>query len=325
MWWRWEIRFYTIHPIRNWFRKWLILKRIFCCPFWVRLIQWTRGVEDAARGCVDHSAKTVGCRYITENMKGRKRMLKNWNDCWAERRMLFFYRWKRQEYLEKRVEKNRDYCVDQEKQEKMLNFMDLVLRKNQVMNLTAITDEAEFIELHLLIHWQSCIIFQSRHWLLLLISEQVPDSRDMIIKIAKPQLEVTLWTPCVNGSFFCSECEMNWTWMEFIMVHARAEEAGRSSQWEDTFDFAVARAVSSLRFWTKFVCLWLNAAACSLQWKGRMIRRNSWKVKLSRKTGCRVFRKIVSLRLPLFRSEAQSASLQKDNAYAKQYPEAWRK
>ncbi len=43
-----------------------------------------------------------------------------------------------------------------------------------------------------------------------------------------------------------SECENELNLNGIHYVHARAEEAGRSSAMRDTFDFAVARAVSSL-------------------------------------------------------------------------------
>ncbi len=86
--------------------------------------------------------------------------------------------------------------------------MDLVLRKNQVMNLTAITDEAEFIELHIIdsLTILNYIPKETASFIDIGTGAGFPG---MIIKIAKPQLEVTLLDSLRKRIVFCRNAKMN--------------------------------------------------------------------------------------------------------------------
>ena len=53
------------------------------------------------------------------------------------------------EYLNEGLEKC-NIKITQEQTKKLLLFMDIVLRENKKFNLTAITDEKEFIEKHII-------------------------------------------------------------------------------------------------------------------------------------------------------------------------------
>ncbi|MFA0815925.1 MAG: 16S rRNA (guanine(527)-N(7))-methyltransferase RsmG [Anaerofustis sp.] len=230
---------------------------------------------------------------------------------------------KRQEYLENGLKKI-GITVDQEKQEKMLNFMDLVLRKNQVMNLTAITDEAEFIELHIIdsLTILNYIPKQTASFIDIGTGAGFPG---MIIKIAKPQLEVTLLDSLRKRIVFLSECENELNLNGIYYVHARAEEAGRSSAMRDTFDFAVARAVSSLPVLNEICLPLVKCSGMFLAMKGKDDPTEFMEGEIVAKKLGAEFQKKVSLRLPYSGAERNLLLYKKTTPTPKQYPRSMKK
>ena len=122
----------------------------------------------------------------------------------------------------------------------------MLLEQNQVMNLTAITDPDQVVDLHFL----DCAA-------LLTIGEDFKDKTlidvgtgagfpGMPLKILEPTLKVTLldslgkrvnWLESV-----CKALSLD----EIACLHARGEEQAHQEGFRDSFDFAVSRAVASL-------------------------------------------------------------------------------
>lgn len=123
---------------------------------------------------------------------------------------------------------------------KLERFAQLVLERNQVMNLTAITQPAEFATLHLL-----------DSLALLALTDLSGRGVDVgtgagfpgvPLAIALPEARITLLDSLGKRVDFlreaCAALELDNT----ACVHARAEEFGHREE----FDFAVSRAVASL-------------------------------------------------------------------------------
>ena len=130
----------------------------------------------------------------------------------------------------------------------------MLLEQNQVMNLTAITDPDQVVDLHFL----DCAA-------LLTIGEDFKDKTlidvgtgagfpGMPLKILEPSLNVTLldslgkrvnWLETV-----CKALSLN----KVTCLHARGEEQAHQEGFRDSFDFAVSRAVASLELLSE-LCL----------------------------------------------------------------------
>ncbi len=125
-------------------------------------------------------------------------------------------------------------------------YGELLLQKNQVMNLTAITDPRDVATLHML----DCAA---------LLNYADFDGKSLIdvgtgagfpglpLKILAPTLHVTLLDSLNKRVDWLAEiCEaLNLNSIQAI--HARAEEAGHEPIFREQFDFATARAVADLR------------------------------------------------------------------------------
>jgi len=133
-------------------------------------------------------------------------------------------------------------------------FYDL-LKKNEVMNLTAITDPPSVAELHL---------FDS----LTLLSVLPPDSDLKLIdvgtgaglpgiplKIARPEINLCLLDATKKRLNFLDDCLTGLNLQRKTqMVHARAEDAARKPELREKFDIATARAVAPLNVLAEY-CL----------------------------------------------------------------------
>lgn len=128
----------------------------------------------------------------------------------------------------------------------LAQYGELLLQKNQVMNLTAITEPQDVATLHMLdcAALLNCAGFENKTLIDVGTGAGFPG---LPLKILVPSLEVTLLDSLNKRVDWLTEvCEaLELDGIE--AVHARAEEAGRDPAFREQFDFATARAVADLR------------------------------------------------------------------------------
>ena len=128
----------------------------------------------------------------------------------------------------------------------LARYGEMLLEKNQVMNLTAITQPRDVATLHMLdcAALLGCADFAGKTLIDVGTGAGFPG---MALKILVPSLGVTLldslakrldWLDGVGAGLGLEGLET---------VHQRAEEAGRGPALRERFDFAAARAVADLR------------------------------------------------------------------------------
>ena len=129
-------------------------------------------------------------------------------------------------------------------QKQLIAFMEMVLKKNEEINLTTIIEPHEFIEKHLL-DSLSCY-----HW------EEIEAARRIVdigtgagfpgipLALAYPDKNFVLIDSLRKRIDFlrnaCAELKLN----NVDLIHARAEDAARDESLRESFDLCVSRAVS---------------------------------------------------------------------------------
>lgn len=125
-------------------------------------------------------------------------------------------------------------------------YAQLLVEWNKVMNLTGITEPDDIV----VKHFADSLTF--------LTYVDVPEGASLIdvgtgagfpgvpLMIARPDLKVTLLDSTKKRLNFLSEVSRE-TNLEAEIVHARAEDAGKTAEYRESFDFATARAVTNLR------------------------------------------------------------------------------
>lgn len=127
----------------------------------------------------------------------------------------------------------------------LAKYGQLLLKKNKVMNLTAITEPEQVARLHMLdcAALLRCADFADKSLIDVGTGAGFPG---MVLKIMEPSLRLTLLDSLEKRLVWLAEvCDaLNLTGVEF--VHARAEEKGLDPAFREQFDYATARAVASM-------------------------------------------------------------------------------
>ena len=138
-------------------------------------------------------------------------------------------------------------------------YMNMVIEKNKVMNLTAITEPEEFSLIH----------FADSLSLIPAVSAVAPLTKENVsvidvgtgagfpaipLKIAFPNMNLTLLDSLNKRVTFLDSVVDELGLKKVTTIHARAEEGGRQKNLRDNFDFVLSRAVANLSVLTEY-CL----------------------------------------------------------------------
>lgn len=129
----------------------------------------------------------------------------------------------------------------------LARYGEMLLEKNQVMNLTAITDPEKVAQLHMLdcAALLNCTQFEGGKALIDVgTGAGFPG---LPLKILVPSLDVTLLDSLNKRVDWLSQVCDSLGLEGVTAIHARAEEQAQVKGFRDHFDFAAARAVADLR------------------------------------------------------------------------------
>lgn len=138
-----------------------------------------------------------------------------------------------------------NFDLTEEKVNQLDKYYELLIEKNKVMNLTAITDFDEVIVKHFADSLSICTV----------LPEDVKSVCDLgtgagfpgiPMAIAYPNLKFTLIDSLNKRIKFLQEVVDTLGLKNVELVHARAEEAGRNKIFRESFDLVVSRAVANI-------------------------------------------------------------------------------
>lgn len=135
--------------------------------------------------------------------------------------------------------------LDAVKAKTLTGYGELLLVKNQVMNLTAITQPDQVARLHMLDCAALCAHWELRGKTLIDVGTGA-GFPGLVIAILCPECQVTLLDPLEKRLGFIQEVVDVLGLSNVSLLHARGEDAGRDAALREGFDFAVSRAVADL-------------------------------------------------------------------------------
>lgn len=129
---------------------------------------------------------------------------------------------------------------------KFCTYSSMLVERNKVVNLTAITDDEDIAVKHFL---DSLTLYP---YITELKGSSIIDIGTgagfpgIPLKIVYPDLKVTLVDSLIKRVAFLNDVVCELGLKEITAIHVRAEEIGRDAKHREKYDFAVARAVAQL-------------------------------------------------------------------------------
>ena len=160
--------------------------------------------------------------------------------------------------------------VTDEQAVRMLEFKELVLEKNKVMNLTAITEAEKFLNLHI-IDSLTALRFIPENASVIDIGTGA-GFPGVILKIASPKTQVTLLDSLKKRTDFLCESlsKLGITGVE--VLNGRAEEFSQKPDLREKFDVSVSRAVARLPLLCEYCIPYVKKGGLFVAMKSRSAR-----------------------------------------------------
>lgn len=134
----------------------------------------------------------------------------------------------------------------EEQVQQFIKYYEMLVEKNKVMNLTAITEFDEVIEKHFLDSLSLIKVYDLKKDISVLDMGTGAGFPGIPLKIAFPELKVTLADSLNKRILFLQEVIDELHLEKIEAVHARAEELGKNKAYREMYDLVVSRAVANL-------------------------------------------------------------------------------
>ncbi len=158
---------------------------------------------------------------------------------------------------------------DEDKKIKLYEFMNMVLEKNKVLNLTSITDVNDFIKKHIID--SLCVVPYINSTKSIIDIGTGAGFPGVPIKIIYPEMNVTLLDSVNKKMTFLRESVKELGLNKIECICGRAEDAGHDIGLRGKYDFSIARAVAKLPVLLEYCVPFLKTSGIFIAMKTGMV------------------------------------------------------
>lgn len=155
--------------------------------------------------------------------------------------------------------------------EQFMNYYEMLVEKNKVMNLTAITEYDEVLKKHFVDSLSLIKAFDVRKRVSLIDVGTGAGFPGLALKIAFPDLEVTLLDSLKKRLVFLDEVITCLQLTGVKTVHGRAEDAAKNETFREKYDVCVSRAVANLSTLSELCIPFVKIGGCFISYKSEKV------------------------------------------------------
>ncbi|SHO54264.1 16S rRNA (guanine(527)-N(7))-methyltransferase RsmG [Anaerocolumna xylanovorans] len=159
-------------------------------------------------------------------------------------------------------------AISKEQAVQLVQYYEMMIEKNKVMNLTAITDFEEVVTKHFIDSLSIVNIYDIDRPLSVIDVGTGAGFPGIPLKIVFPRLKITLMDSLNKRLNFLDEVISELNLKDIGTVHGRAEDLGRNNLYREKYDLCVSRAVANLSTLSEYCLPFVKVGGVFVSYKG---------------------------------------------------------
>lgn len=135
--------------------------------------------------------------------------------------------------------------LNESQKQQFIDYYEMLVEKNELMNLTAITEFNEVVQKHFIDSLSLCKVYQAKNQKILDLGTGA-GFPGIPLKIVYPDLEILLVDSLKKRLGFLEDLIKKLDLKKIETLHGRAEDIGKNSLYREKYDLCVSRAVAKL-------------------------------------------------------------------------------